>query len=140
MKNSKKSNNANHNRVNPANDILLQIEELKSQDKINSYLGNKGYSIYKDCLTDEIIEFIKTELTVKPLVQTPLIDPPSFPVYQESAKKIYIPRFWGIQIFGYPKYIKISAGSFPKKPNAIAAIACTPPKFKITSAPQRSAV
>ena len=111
MKNSKKSNNANHNRVNPANDILLQIEELKSQNKINSYLGNKGYSIYKDCLTDEIIEFIKTELTVKPLVQTPLIDPPSFPVYQESAKKIYVPRFWGIQIFGYPKYIKISAGS-----------------------------
>ena len=39
-----------------------------------------------------------------------------------------------------PGPTKISAGAFPNKPFVIAAIACTPPKFIITSAPHKSAV
>ena len=39
-----------------------------------------------------------------------------------------------------PGPTKISAGAFPNKPLVIAAIACTPPKFIITSAPHKSAV
>jgi hypothetical protein len=50
------------------NDIIQVIENLK-KNGINSYLGAKGYTIYKLCLTPKIIEFIKNELTVKPSLQ-----------------------------------------------------------------------
>ena len=87
------------------------IENLKKNNLINSYLGNKGYSIYKVCLNDSIIEFIKNELTVKPININSLIEAKSIPVYQESDKKIYVPRYWGINIFGYPKMLKIQYGN-----------------------------
>ena len=93
-----------------SNDVIKDIENLKKNDLINSYLGNKGYTIYKVCLNSNIINFIKKELTVKPFTNNTLIEPNSFPVYQESEKKIYVPRFWGIEVFGYPKLIKIEKG------------------------------
>ena len=59
-------------KVSPKNrehylELANVIEDLKKNNLINSYLGNKGYSIYKVCLNDSIIEFIKNELTVKPI-------------------------------------------------------------------------
>ena len=95
---------------NMSDDIIKDIENLKKNDLINSYLGNKGYTIYKICLNNNIINFIKKELTVKPFTNNTLIEPSSFPIYQESEKKIYVPRFWGIEVFGYPKLIKIEKG------------------------------
>jgi superfamily II DNA or RNA helicase len=91
-------------------EVAKAIEKLKNNNLINSYLGNKGYSIYKVCLNSEIIDFIKDELTVKPNVINSLIEAKSFPIYQESDKKIYVPRYWGINMFGYPKTIKIQYG------------------------------
>ena len=90
--------------------IVPEIENLKKNGLINSYLGNKGYSIYKICLNEKIIDFIKKELTVKPFMQSSLVEPNSFPIYLESDKKIYVPRFWGINIFGNPKTLKIKMG------------------------------
>ena len=90
-------------------DLIQSIENLKISG-INSYLGNKGYTIYKISLTPKIIEFIKKELTVKPFIQNSYVEAVSIPVYQESEKKIYVPRFWGINMFGYPKSIKITYG------------------------------
>jgi len=90
-------------------DLLQTIDNLK-KNGINSYLGNKGYTIYKICLTPKIIDFIKEELTMKPVIQHSFTEAKSFPIYQESEKKLYIPRFWGINMFGYPKSLKISFG------------------------------
>ena len=90
--------------------ILSEIETLKTKNLINGYLGNKGYSIYKNCLSPKIIEFIKKELSIKPIVMGAFVQPIAFPIYMESDKKIYVPRFWGINIFGLPKAIKISHG------------------------------
>jgi superfamily II DNA or RNA helicase len=93
-------------------DIENQINNLIKNNLLNSYLGEKGYSIYKVCLNDDIIKYIKSELTVKPFIMgSPTNNSPSFPVYQESDKKIYVPRFWGINTFGHPKSIKISYGT-----------------------------
>jgi superfamily II DNA or RNA helicase len=86
------------------------IDNLKKNNLINSYLGNKGYSIYKVCLNDSIIDFIKNELTVKPVIINSLVEAKPIPVYQESDKKIYVPRYWGINMFGYPKMLKIQYG------------------------------
>ena len=91
------------------NDLIQIIESLKANG-INSYLGAKGYSIYKSCLTPKIIDFIKNELTVKPALQNSYAEAKSFPIYQESEKKIYVPRYWGINMFGYPKMLKIPFG------------------------------
>jgi len=90
--------------------ILLEIENLKNKNLLDTYLGNKGYSIYKFCLNERIIEYIKKELTVKPFTPGSLVEPTTFPIYMESDKKIYVPRFWGIKIFGNPKSIKIKMG------------------------------
>jgi len=89
---------------------LMQLIETLKKNGLNSYLGNKGYTLYKICLTPKIIEFIKNELTVKPFTQNSYAESKSFPVYQESEKKIYVPRCWGIKMFGYPKFLKISLG------------------------------
>ena len=90
--------------------ILKEINNLYENNLIVSQLGNRGYSIYKICLNDKIIDYIKKELTVKPFTQIQLSETQSFPIYMESDKKIYVPRFWGIKIFGYPKLIKIEYG------------------------------
>ena len=92
------------------NKVLENIEQLKKNNLLNSYLGNKGYSIYKVCLTNEIISYIKKELTVKPITQNSIVESVPFPVYQESDKKIYVPRFWGLKVFGKPNQVKITQG------------------------------
>lgn len=92
------------------NKVLENIEHLKKNKLLNSYLGNKGYSIYKVCLTSDIISYIKKELTVKPFTQNSIVESVPFPVYQESDKKIYVPRFWGLKIFGQPNQVKITQG------------------------------
>jgi superfamily II DNA or RNA helicase len=103
------------NKISPKNksnyeEINKIIENLKKNNLLNNYLGNKGYTLYKVSLDEKIINFIKSELIAKPFVQSSLVEPHSFPIYQESTKKIYVPRFWGLNIFGEPKEIKISQG------------------------------
>jgi superfamily II DNA or RNA helicase len=78
---------------------------------INTYLGQKGYTISKSELTTEQIDTVKRELMVKPY--TPgitLKDTSEFPVYRESAQKLYVPRYYGIEKFGAPASIKIPEG------------------------------
>jgi len=85
----------------------------QNQNKnLNTYLGNKGYTISKSELTSEQVERIKKELTVKPYVSgSPANNSQvSFPVYRESAGKIYMPHYYGIEKFGPPKEIRVSAG------------------------------
>ena len=103
---SKKISPKNRDHIN---DLIQVIENLKKTG-INNYLGAKGYTIYKLCLTPKIIDFIKNELTVKPMLQNSYVEAKSFPIYQESEKKIYVPRHWGIAMFGYPKMLKIPFG------------------------------
>ena len=54
-----------------------------------SYLGPKGYTIYKDSISPDDLKTLKDELTVKPYVPKSPIQPPSFPIYRENANKIY---------------------------------------------------
>jgi len=63
-----------------------KIAELKSQNLINSYLGNRGYTIYKSCLTKDMIEYIKTELIAKPYT-TNQMEPVTFPIIWNQIQK-----------------------------------------------------
>jgi superfamily II DNA or RNA helicase len=78
---------------------------------INSYLGNKGYTILKSELSIKHQLALKEMLMVKPFVPgSPVQVQKTFPAYRESDKKIYVPRYFGEEIFGQAKEIKISEG------------------------------
>ena len=77
----------------------------------STYLGSKGYSIYKECLTIEEQECIRRELTVKAFAPKSCIKQPDpFSIYRESPKKFYLPRFYGIDSYGEPDEIRLSDG------------------------------
>jgi superfamily II DNA or RNA helicase len=85
-----------------------------------NYIGKKGYTIPKTSISDEEIARLKTMLTVRPSTSNPYsgfkgasqyhqltqkLGPPldytnSYPVFRESKKKLYVPRFFGIKQFG----------------------------------------
>ena len=92
----------------PSKSKMVNIEMPKTA---NTYLGPKGYTIYKSDLNDAQIQFIKDSLTVKPV--TPgivLAATTTFPAYRESTQKLYVPRCFGITHFGEPKATKIPPG------------------------------
>ena len=90
--------------------ILQTIQKFIKLDLIKTYIGYKGYTIYKISLNDEIIKYIKEYLIAKPFSLGTYNEPTKFPLYMESNSKLYVPRFWGIKMFGCPKEIKISFG------------------------------
>jgi len=81
---------------------------------LNTYLGQKGYTIYKKELSSEQQNFIKTELLAKPY--TPGApggvgnQSTAFPVYRESSNKLYVPRYFGEAHFGPAKESRIPEG------------------------------
>ena len=79
---------------------------------INTYLGQKGYTIPKNELSIEKQKQIRNDLTIKPYVMgSPMNNNQvTFPVYRESSNKIYVPHYYGIDKFGPPKDYKISEG------------------------------
>lgn len=87
-------------------------EETNEWSKnLNTYLGNKGYTIQKDELTIKQELKIKEMLTVKPFVPgSPVQVQKTFPAYRESAKKLYVPRYFGEELFGEAKTVKITEG------------------------------
>jgi superfamily II DNA or RNA helicase len=78
---------------------------------IDTYLGQKGYTIPKSQITIKLQYFIKEQLTVKPYVPgAPIANTNTFPAFRESDKKLYVPRYYGQELFGLPKEIKITEG------------------------------
>ena len=81
--------------------------------KINTYLGQKGYTIPKNEISIEKQNQIKKDLMVRPY--TPGAPgnggDTTFPAYRESSNKLYVPHYYGVEQFGVPKEIKISEGT-----------------------------
>jgi len=98
-------------------------ESYKEVIRNGAYLGKKGYTIAKSLLEPKDLESLYDELNVKPMTPGVLfgaaLDEGSFPVYRENDKKIYIPRFFGIERYGLPNRSEITKGEnisleFPK--------------------------
>ena len=82
-----------------------------SDDEISTYVGYKGYTIYKENISVEEQQMLRKDLNVKPFVpKSSLIKPQPFPVYRESKKKLYIPRFYGLEIYGEADEMLIEDG------------------------------
>lgn len=78
---------------------------------MNTYLGQKGYTIPKSELSIEKQKQIRNDLTIKPFTMgAPTNDMKTFPAYRESVNKFYVPHYYGIENYGPPKEYKISEG------------------------------
>ena len=87
-------------------------KEIIWPQTLNTYLGNKGYTILKSELSISLQLKLKEMLMVKPFVPgSPVTKEKTFPAYRESDKKIYIPRYFGEKLLGQAKTIKISEGT-----------------------------
>ena len=76
---------------------------------MNTILSINGYGILKK--DSETTLKIKEELTMTPNINFSLSsDQKSFPIYKESDKRIYVPRYYGLQKFGIPDKCSISDG------------------------------
>ena len=80
---------------------------------LNTYLGQKGYTIAKNELTIEQQKQIRNDLTIKPFTHGSIGsgDQKSFPAYRHSSNKIYVPHYYGVEHFGAPKQYKIMEGT-----------------------------
>jgi superfamily II DNA or RNA helicase len=85
---------------------------MNNNNHINSYLGQKGYTLLKKVLTIEQQKQIRNDLTIKPYVGGAIgnTNPVTYPAYRESDKKFYVPHHYGVDTFGPPKEYKIPEG------------------------------
>ena len=85
---------------------------MNNNNHINSYLGQKGYTLLKKELTIEQQKQIRNDLTIKPYVGGAIgnTNPVTYPAYRESDKKFYVPHHYGVDTFGPPKEYKIPEG------------------------------
>ena len=81
-----------------------------SESDIATYLGKKGYTIYKECITPEEQQDVRNELTVRPYIPKAPTQPDPFPIYREAHNKFYVPRYYGLDNFGDPDAIRIPKG------------------------------
>lgn len=98
-------------------------EEYKEAIRQAAYLGKKGYTIPKAAISEDDMKHLYESLRVAPVTSGVVYNAPqndgAFPVYRENAKKIYIPRFYGIDRYGLPHRCEIEEGDniqvdFPK--------------------------
>jgi superfamily II DNA or RNA helicase len=91
--------------------VVAKIKASDMPKNLNTYLGQKGYTILKSELLPSHQQFIKEQLLIKPCTPgAPIAIDKTYPVYRESDKKLYVPRYYGEQLFGSPKETKISEG------------------------------
>ena len=67
-----------------------------------SYLGKKGYTIKKSSLSNNEQMNIRKKLTVRPYVPNSPVKGEDFEVYRESTSKLYLPRYFGTDLYGKP--------------------------------------
>lgn len=79
----------------------------------STILSIHGYGIPKLPGNEELIQDLKTQLTMQPNDNfTGGVDNKSFNVYIESENRIYIPRYFGLQKFGIPDKCTIQDGIY----------------------------
>lgn len=91
----------------------IEKEDIEFPKMLNTYIGQKGYTILKSELPEHMHPILKEKLMAKPVVMGMAFGAAadtSFPIYRESANKFYIPRYFGEKEFGTPKSMELSQG------------------------------
>lgn len=85
-------------------------EITKPTTNVSTYIGAKGYTVYKECLDIKDQRLIKEELNVRPFIPGSPIPSPTYPVYRESSQKYYLPRYYGLKNYGDPDENRLPKG------------------------------
>jgi superfamily II DNA or RNA helicase len=84
---------------------------LKKKKIIKTSLTQRGYALTKTEFGFKDINRCKKELTVSPFVNNNYsVQSKPFPIYLESNKKLYLPKYYGLDTFGEPDYVKAKKG------------------------------
>ena len=80
---------------------------------MESEINNLGYFILLKSIPDHFLENIRRNLYVKPIENANFGGgaDTSFPVFRISKTKVYLPRYYGITVYGPPKRNTITDGS-----------------------------
>jgi superfamily II DNA or RNA helicase len=93
---------------------MEELDVCTFSKTLNTYLGQKGYSIPKSELTLDEQILIRRHLVAKPFVPGApgMGKGPStiFPIYRESPQKFYVPRYFGERYFGPAKSNRLHSG------------------------------
>jgi len=74
---------------------------------IKTTISTRGYGLLKSEFDFKVLNSIKDELTVTPKTMNSFSTPVSYKIYQEGKKKLYIPKYYGLQKFGLPDKNKL---------------------------------
>lgn len=70
---------------------------------METFINRRGYVVSKEALSFNDIHSIKKELTVTPFIpETYKTNEVKIKVYLESEKRLYLPKYYGLQKFGPP--------------------------------------
>ena len=91
-------------------DTLDKNNSKSNKTKYKTSLSTQGYAIYKNKISNNELEEIKKELTIKPFScpgygNADDIEP--YKLYKENDEKIYTPNFYGKNKYGTPDTHKI---------------------------------
>ena len=77
-----------------------------------TFISQRGYGLLKSQLNYKELNNIKDELTVSPKTMNSFgnSNPTRYNIYTESTKKIYVPKYYGLQKFGKPDVNKLLDG------------------------------
>ena len=77
-------------------------------------LARHGYGLDKDATDPAVLDALRQELTVSPKVNPNVAfgggTVPEYPVYRESARRLYVPRAFGLRRFGPPTQDRLGDG------------------------------
>jgi superfamily II DNA or RNA helicase len=86
-----------------------------------SILSKNGYGILKSAMNEKEFEHLKKDLTMVPRVNFDIgtsknkksnsAEDLTFQLYSENDKRIYIPRYYGLQKYGTPSLCKLTGGA-----------------------------
>ena len=84
---------------------------IKVPKKNKTILTKRGYAIVKKHFNFKEIEKYKKDLSVKPFVNNNYgVEATSYPIFLESSKKLYLPKYYGFKDIGEPQCIKLTKG------------------------------
>lgn len=80
------------------NSVMFQLtEDYCKNIRATSYIGQKGYTLWKDHVHKSDFEQIKKDLFKIPAVNGKPQKDLGFPIYRENARKLYLPRFYALE-------------------------------------------
>ena len=97
-------------KLKESKEIMKDLEKIDLPLGCNTILSVNGYSIPKNGVPAHVISKVRRDLTIEPFVDRPEFGTNVIPIkiFEESEKRVYMPRFYGISTFGLPKEDKLT--------------------------------